>query len=61
MAEAGGNSMSLRRFWGDEGGQATLEWTILALSMAIIAMWIVITVGPRIRDMVLEMLDQLGE
>ena len=52
---------SMRRFWQDESGQATLEWTILAISMGIIGMWIVMTVGPRIKEMVLDMLDQLGE
>ena len=43
----------------DERGQATIEWTILALAMALIAMWIVISVAPVIREQVLEILDQL--
>ncbi len=51
----------MRRFVQDDSGQATIEWVILAVSMAIIAIWIVSTVGPRIQDIINRMLDQLGE
>ena len=51
---------SVRRFVRDDSGQTTIEWTILAVSMAIIAMWIVAAVGPKIKDIISGMLDQLG-
>ena len=50
----------MRRFVQDDSGQTTVEWVILAASMAIIAMWIVATVGPKIQDIINQMLDQLG-
>jgi Flp pilus assembly pilin Flp len=48
-----------RNLFQDERGQATIEWTILAMSMAVIAIWIVVTVGPVIKRTVLDMLAQL--
>ena len=49
----------VRRFVQDERGQATIEWTILALSMAVIAMWIVYMVGNEIKDFISAMLEDL--
>lgn len=49
----------MRRFWQDDSGQATVEWTILAISMAIIAMGIVALIGPAIYRKVEEMLREL--
>ena len=51
---------SVRRFVRDDSGQTTIEWTILAVGMGIIAIGIVAAVGPKIKDIISDMLAQLG-
>jgi Flp pilus assembly pilin Flp len=49
-----------RRFIRDDSGQSTIEFAILALSMAMIAMSLVVSVGTKIKDIYTTMLSQLG-
>jgi Flp pilus assembly pilin Flp len=49
------------RFYRDDSGQSTIEFAILALSMAMIAMSLVVSVGSKIKDIYTTMLNQLGE
>ena len=50
----------ISRFMRDDSGQATVEWSILAVCMALIAISMVAAVAPAIKDMYTKMLDQLG-
>ena len=50
-----------RRFYRDDSGQSSIEFAILALSMAMIAMSLVVSVGSKIKDIYTAMLGQLGE
>ncbi len=50
----------MRRFARDDSGQATIEWTILAVAMGLIAIGIVTMVAPAIKNVITRMLAQLG-
>ena len=52
---------SIRRLLRDEGGQVTIEWTVLAVGMGTLAVVIVIAVGDKILELIENMLNDLGE
>lgn len=51
---------SIRRLLYDEGGQVTIEWTVLATGMGVLAVVIVIAVGDKILEIIEDMLKDLG-